>query len=162
MPERTCHYPNCQSLAPYPAPKSPNNLREKIWFCLEHIRVYNKAWNFFANMSGAEILDFKNRAIAGERKTWSREAPGYKKYQAYVNHELLQEQAKSRTQAALPEHIKKALATLDLTYPCTLKEIKKQYRNLAKKHHPDVTKGHHNEFTRVKEAYEALAGFVTV
>ncbi len=37
-----------------------------------------------------------------------------------------------------PPHIQKALGTLDIAYPFTTKDIKKQYHKLLKENHPDT------------------------
>lgn len=48
---------------------------------------------------------------------------------------------------------------LGLTFEATLDDIKKAYRNLAKKYHPDVAKGEIdiNKFREIKEAYDILS-----
>ncbi len=45
---------------------------------------------------------------------------------------------------------------LGLNYDCTKEEIKKQYRKLCLKYHPDKNNGKDKEFKRIKEAYETL------
>ena len=37
------------------APRSRASLDLFYWFCLEHVRVYNSAWNYYAGMSAHEI-----------------------------------------------------------------------------------------------------------
>lgn len=46
--------------------------------------------------------------------------------------------------------------TLGLSYDATPEEIKKAYRRLALKLHPDMIHGNAEKFKEVKEAYEAL------
>ena len=46
----------------YEAPKSPNS-KEKYFFCLEHIKIYNKRWNYFAGKSQRQIHDFQKRFL---------------------------------------------------------------------------------------------------
>lgn len=45
---------------------------------------------------------------------------------------------------------------LGLNYDCTKEEIKKQYRKLCLKYHPDKNNGKDKEFKRIKEAYDIL------
>eukprot|EP00941_MAST-03F_sp_MAST-3F-sp1_P003382 g3382.t1 len=48
-------------------------------------------------------------------------------------------------------------ATLGLDKSCTLKDIKKAYRKLAMKYHPDRPKGDEQKFKEVSAAYEVLS-----
>ena len=45
---RLCAHENCEEIGSYPAPKSPQQLRNYIWLCLDHAREYNKGWNYEA------------------------------------------------------------------------------------------------------------------
>ena len=50
-----CDHVNCNKVAEHRAPKSRENLREYYWFCLEHVREYNKSWNYFEDMSEEQL-----------------------------------------------------------------------------------------------------------
>jgi len=52
---RRCDHPTCGEGGDYRAPKSPQQLDAYFWFCLEHVRAYNTAWNYFSGMSQTEI-----------------------------------------------------------------------------------------------------------
>ena len=47
---------------------------------------------------------------------------------------------------------------LNLAEDASLKEVKKRYKQLAKKYHPDVNKekNAHRKFLKIKEAYEKI------
>ena len=53
--DHTCEFPRCNELGPYRAPKTPINIRSYRWFCLKHVRDYNKAWNFFEGWTRKDI-----------------------------------------------------------------------------------------------------------
>lgn len=53
--------------------------------------------------------------------------------------------------------IKGFYAILGLQSNATQDEIKKQYRNMAKKHHPDREEGSEEEFKKIQEAYDTLS-----
>src|SRR5262249_60020032 len=65
-----CEWPACQAPATHRAPKG--RLREaEYWrFCLEHVREYNHAYNFFAGMSADDIARYQREAVIGHRPTW--------------------------------------------------------------------------------------------
>ena len=52
---RLCAAIGCRYEGLYPAPKSRDELRDYIWFCLDHIRAYNKSWNYYDGLQGAAL-----------------------------------------------------------------------------------------------------------
>jgi DnaJ-class molecular chaperone len=57
------------------------------------------------------------------------------------------------------ETIRQALETLELPQMVTREEIKRQYRHLAKKHHPDRG-GDAETMRRIAEAYAILTEYI--
>lgn len=68
--ERPCNHPDCIGEGLYRAPRSRHELDEHIWLCLDHIREYNRAWDYFAGMSTDEIEAHTRRDMIGWRPTW--------------------------------------------------------------------------------------------
>ncbi|CAN0531639.1 unnamed protein product, partial [Laminaria digitata] len=48
-----CDHPDCQESGEFRAPRSRMELTRSYWFCLEHVREYNAAWNYYADMDDA-------------------------------------------------------------------------------------------------------------
>lgn len=67
---RGCAFPDCVAAGSYRAPRSRHELDQHIWLCLDHIREHNRAWDYFAGMSQAEIEAHVERDIIGWRPTW--------------------------------------------------------------------------------------------
>ncbi len=67
---RGCAYPQCAAEGAYRAPRSRQELDQHIWLCLDHIREYNRSWDYFAGMSQSEIEAHVRRDIIGWRPTW--------------------------------------------------------------------------------------------
>ena len=67
---RKCDKYGCSKEGHYRAPKSPGNLREYYYFCLEHIREYNKSWDYFEGCSEDFFHDYMLKDITGHRPTW--------------------------------------------------------------------------------------------
>ena len=59
---RQCDEKGCNEEGNFIAPKSPNN-NEKYFFCLKHIKLYNKRLNFFAVKSQSEIYKYQKNDI---------------------------------------------------------------------------------------------------
>ena len=68
--EHICDYPDCGEIAPHRAPRAPSDLRSYRWFCLDHVREYNRAWNFFEGWSRRDIEHFQRNDVTGHRPTW--------------------------------------------------------------------------------------------
>ena len=49
--DRPCEVPGCGGLGEFRAPRSPRQLRAYRWFCLDHVRAYNAAWDFYRGMT---------------------------------------------------------------------------------------------------------------
>ena len=60
--EKKCDEINCDQAGEYYAPKSPNS-SEKYVFCLKHIKLYNKRWNYFAGKSQNEISKYLGHIV---------------------------------------------------------------------------------------------------
>ena len=151
-----CEYPLCKEHGNFKAPRSPNALREWRWFCLKHVREYNKAWNYFSGWSEKEIENWQKEDLTGHRPTWPLgNNPGgninIEDLESQIKHfardwcrENIDNSAKNKTkrmaQNKNPKYIK-ALDVFDLNSPFTLRELKKKYKILVKKHHPDANGG---------------------
>lgn len=67
---RKCAQPGCAAPGLFRAPRSPADLYDYQWLCADHVRDFNRAWNYHQGWSEAEI-DRQNRRDAGwDRPTW--------------------------------------------------------------------------------------------
>ena len=67
---RSCAHADCNLAAEYRAPVSRRALTNYVWFCLEHIREYNAAWNYYADMDDDSIEREIREDIVWRRPTW--------------------------------------------------------------------------------------------
>lgn len=162
-----CDMPGCEAAGEYKAPFSPQELGRYRLFCLEHVREYNSNWDYFRGMHSSQIEDFMKDAMLGHRPTWKTNQNLSEEKLEEALHEMLhgsrrgfREQRRRQAEALrIPEEERKALAVLNLEGEVSLQDIKKQYKLLVKKHHPDVNRGdaHAEErFKRITEAYQDL------
>ena len=49
MDNRKCNFKGSEDIGDYRAPASPKDLGKYIWFCLKHIKEYNKKWSWSIN-----------------------------------------------------------------------------------------------------------------
>lgn len=147
-----CDMPGCPGDAEYKAPKH-RGLNEYYNFCFEHIREYNKAWDFFSGMSERDIQSHMEKSLYGDRPTWRYDSKGAfeddvlnKVRSEFMDNEYENYSDSSRQNSAngpsinstSPEH--EALSIMGLSPPVTLDLIKTQYKKLAKKYHPDLNR----------------------
>ena len=164
---RHCEHPDCAELGLYRAPKGRDRLREYYWFCLEHVRAYNSAWDYCAGFGEAEIEAQIRGAACWERPTWKlgswhsyrvedMQAAFADSFGVHPNqrkHDPRRRQ--DRSQPTAPED--KALAVLGLTAEATRAEIKARYKRLVKRYHPDANGGDKQSEDRLKVINQAYA-----
>jgi hypothetical protein len=170
-PGRCCDMPGCGAPGEYRAPKSRTALHEYWWFCLEHVRAYNAAWDFYKGMTPGEIEAQLRADTAWQRPTWPLGRLG-----ARLDTDLLSDplhilnaarratREAERRAAEAPADMREPLAALGLAWPLTIDELKARYKQLAKQHHPDANNGDRAAEERLKTinlAYATLRGRLT-
>jgi hypothetical protein len=162
---RLCDHPACGEKGDHRAPKSRERLNDYYFFCLDHVRDYNKAWDFFAGLSPDDVEAYTRDATVWERPSWPLGQWG-------VNERHLRDKAMrdifgdasgaaaddaAHASPILPLAEREALATLEMTAPATFIEIKAHYRVLVKKYHPDLNKDDSSAEEKFKNINQAFA-----
>lgn len=172
MPRR-CDVRGCSCAGEYKAPKSRYDLRDYYWFCLDHVRAYNKNWDYFKGMSQGEIENHMYNAMVWDRPTWRSTLAGMNEEKLYQTvHEGFRTGggafedfgSNDDTQAHvsahnLPRPVVEALSVLDLTPPLNWEDVRSRYKSLAKKYHPDINPNDDSAEERLKKiniAYSIL------
>ena len=165
---RACHHPGCEAVGEFRAPRSRETLREYYWFCLDHVRAYNAAWNYYAGMNEREIEAHIRNDTTWWRPTWPF-GPKARRYDADVEEWLhrfetfgdapgAKEQPGEARSSRAPRNAEKAaLAVLDLELPLTLKGLKTRYKELVKRFHPDANGGNKESEEQLKLINRAYA-----
>src|SRR5687767_6282707 len=52
---RVCEMRGCEAEGTHRAPKGRHAEGEYFWFCLDHVRDYNKSYNYFSGMADAAV-----------------------------------------------------------------------------------------------------------
>jgi len=174
LPPRSCDWPGCDSReGHYRAPVSPDALRTYRWFCLEHVREYNRAWNYYAGKTEEEIEADVRKDTVWWRPSWPLGGMGR------GPHGLGEEGISdgfgpmgggaggnggngTRRGPQTPEI--KAMAVLDLHPPLTVSAVKTRYKELVKRHHPDANDGDkasEEKFKQIADAYQTIMDSLT-
>ena len=153
-----CNHQNCEMAGEFMAPKNYQNLNDYQWFCLEHIKEFNKKWNYHLKMDADQIeTDIRFDTIW--RRPTTSFGSGRRFYDFTINGEDMgsfENPSKSTNQS---NKLLLSLSELNLDINTDIKLIKKRYKELAKLHHPDV-KGNSKKsivkFRKIVEAYKYL------
>ena len=65
-----CEWNNCNEEGLYKAPKEKDNSKEYRLLCLEHVKEFNKSWNYFSGMSDEQVINFLKSDM-----TWHKPTP---------------------------------------------------------------------------------------
>jgi hypothetical protein len=171
-PVRPCEHPGCIAGGDFRAPKSRLDLHSYYWFCLEHIRAYNSAWNYYAGMSDTEIEAEIRHDTVWQRPTWKlgvRHGPGYAErirdyFGVYPDGpESARDRGRKngeRGQEAVRRALsarEQALAVFEIEPPFTPVRLKARYKALVKLHHPDAHGGDKAAEEKLKIINQAYA-----
>ena len=149
------------------APISRNELKHYIWLCLDHIREYNAAWDYYAGMSEAEIEAHRRADATWQRPSWpfgayaqNGQDPEIKDNFGFFDDNKEREHASSqgsrRSPGWAPETPEQqALAELDLSPPVMAEAVRARYRELVKTLHPDANGGDKQAEERLKSVNQA-------
>jgi curved DNA-binding protein CbpA len=168
---RVCDMAGCKAAATHKAPKGRNAEGEYFWFCIDHVRQYNKSYNYFSGMNDAAIQAFQRDATIGHRPTWQMgvnaaeplpRRPGFAWTGGAQDPFRLFGEG-FQTRGPEPERRKvhnmeaRSLSTLGLDKSATAAEIKARYKLLVKRHHPDANGGDRSLEDRLREIIQAYS-----
>ncbi|WP_404401719.1 J domain-containing protein [Pelagibacterium halotolerans] len=176
-----CDWDGCDNPGIYKAPKGAASEGQFHNFCLEHVRHYNKAYNYFSGMSDEEIANHAQKMNApGSKETWafgsnrfgaSNPQPRKFKTRDYTGkrmhdpNNLFARLQRNQARATGSTHTERevtltgqdrmALETLGLEGRKSREEIKSAYKSLVKIHHPDANGGDKRSEERLRAIISA-------
>ena len=171
-----CHWPGCEEIGSHKAPKGRGREGEYFLYCLEHVREYNKNYNYFSGMSDEDVARFQKSSITGHRPTWSsgvnawaatgfrsqaQSHMGYKPdFQTSDPFDLFGRgaggpQGSGPKPRVLRNAERKSLRALNLDEDAKGPEIKARFKALVKVHHPDINGGDKQSEDRLREVIQA-------
>jgi DnaJ domain len=167
-----CQWPGCSRIGGYPAPKGCRAEGEYHDFCLDHVKEYNKTYNYFAGMDDEAVRVFQRADATGHRPTWKLGQNSW----AELNGGRLRRNGSNGRSArdpfglfgnstarpsdapvprALRNDQRKALDALGLDEHATPEQVKAQYKALVKRFHPDANGGSRAMEDRLREIIQA-------
>lgn len=159
---RPCAYPGCPERGEFRAPNpygrasSPNGPGDYQWLCLDHVREFNRGYDWFAGMTAEEIS-----AAQSPINVWPSETRAFRangnvdtppKWSDFNDPlDAISARFRGRVEDAKPATApngrmlsaedRRALKTLELGNDADRKAIRSAYSRLARKYHPDRNGG---------------------
>ena len=170
-----CEWHGCHQLGTHRAPKGRQHEGEYLHFCLDHVREYNKSYNYFAGMGDDDVAAYQRSATTGHRPTWtmgvknggaaeaSESARKHFSWGEPLSIRSASLAAQSSAVAPKPEPERRPLknlerrsfAALDLEGREDASEIKTRYKILVKRLHPDANGGDRSSEDRLRQIIQA-------
>lgn len=164
---RACEWPDCVHGGDFPAPKSREALREYRWFCLEHVRHYNRSWDYYAGMKADDIERHIRADTTWRRPSWpmgsrprKHGAPNFwddmvDPFSLFEGPDAVAQPTPRRTVHTGPPLTpaqRKAMAVMEMEAPLTMAALRTRYKALVKQYHPDI----HGGDKRAEEKLKAI------
>tara|TARA_Y100001970_G_scaffold278539_1_gene384376 strand:+ start:44 stop:571 length:528 start_codon:yes stop_codon:yes gene_type:complete len=143
-----CDWNNCSKIAEYKAPVEKDNSRNFRLLCLEHVKEFNKNWNYFSGMTDSEVCEF----IKSD-STWHKPTQSFSSSDNFFK--ILWKNAlddgfklngsidnfSKKQQFNFSENDLKAFNILGIAVGLRWEMIQKKFKKLVKKFHPDMNSG---------------------
>lgn len=170
MTIKYCDHENCETQGEYRAPKSRTANDGHYYFCIDHVRLYNKQWDYFKGMSPDEIMEHRISDITWRRPTYTAKQ-GKLLLSQFTEHPFFELPIglipiKDADGFPLPPRNSlefKAIKMLGLEYPFSYECLKKNYFKLVKKYHPDTNSGckkSEDTLKKITVAYKILVTYI--
>ncbi|MEP2706591.1 MAG: DnaJ domain-containing protein [Roseibium sp.] len=170
----SCEHPGCNRPGVHKAPKGRDREGQYFTFCVDHVRDYNKSYNYFTGMQDDDVRSYHKDSLTGHRPTWqmgvnreAAEGPDGFDSRGSAREKTQQRNDKVRRprQRKLLALEKRSLDVLNLPKTASGDDIKARYKELVKLNHPDANGGDRSSEDRLREiiqAYNVLkkAGFL--
>ena len=153
-----CEWENCKENGKFKAPLERDNSKSFKWLCEEHIKVFNKNWNYFEGMSQGEIENFIKSDLTWHRPTQKFGSPDNffnilwnnalsDKFNLFKEEKILN----NLNSMKLNAKDKDAFKIMGLEFSADWSSIQKKFKTLVKKFHPDRNSGNRQFEDKLKK-----------
>ena len=164
-----------QPAGPLPGPEGRGLEGQYHRYCLDHVREYNKGYNYFSGLPDDDVVAQQKADATGNRPTWfvgvnaaskSRKGRGGRKggyahrFESEDPFGLFGEGAPGGDVPGKPRRPvkrleRKALRQLNLEDDATKTDIKARFKELVKRLHPDHNEGDRSSEDKLREVIQA-------
>jgi len=143
-----CDWNNCNKMGEYKAPIEKDNSKKYRLLCFNHIKEFNKNWNYFAGMNDDQIYEFLKSDM-----TWHKPTQSFSSSDNFfkilwnnalkdeLDKSILKSQFNYMSKYKFDKNDIKAFAVLGATIGLKWEKIQIKFKKLVKKFHPDMNAG---------------------
>ncbi len=161
-----CDWNNCCKEGLYKAPKERDNSKNYRLLCLEHVKEFNKNWNYFSGMDNQQIIEFLKSDL-----TWHKPTQSFSSsdnfFKVLWSNTLKDEMDKVKFNNdfnnmnifKFNSNDIKAFDILEINVGMKWEKIQNKFKKLVKKFHPDMNAGnkkYENKLKVITLAYTQL------
>ncbi len=161
-----CEWENCSESGDYKAPTEKDNSKKYKLLCKEHIKLFNKSWDYFDGMEESEIQNFLKSDM-----TWHRPTQQFASSDNFfnilwsnaLNDKFIffnqEKRINSLNGRKLSDKDKDAFKIMGLQFDTSWPIIQKTFKTLVKKYHPDKNSGNkkfEDKLKKITLAYSHL------
>ena len=167
-----CDWNNCLEEGSYKAPVEKDNSKKYRMLCLNHVKEFNKNWNYFEGMNDDQIYAFLRSDM-----TWHKPTQSFNSsdnfFKILWNNALKDELNKHKGNGQF-DHMGqfkfnsndiKAFTILGVSIGIKWERVQEKFKKLVKKFHPDMNAGNKKyedklkvitlAYTQLKNTYKA-------
>ena len=153
-----CNWNNCKEVGEYKAPVEKDNSRKYRMLCLEHVKEFNKNWNYFSGMNDDQVINFLKSDMTWHKPTLSFSSSD-NFFKVLWNNALKDEIENDKFKSDF-NHMRqfkfdhkdiKAFEILGISVGLKWQKIQKKFKILVKKYHPDINAGNKKYEEKLKQ-----------
>tara|TARA_B100000579_G_scaffold75968_1_gene58745 strand:+ start:1905 stop:2414 length:510 start_codon:yes stop_codon:yes gene_type:complete len=163
-----CDWNNCLEEGCYKAPVEKDNSKKYRMLCLNHVKEFNKNWNYFEGMDDDQIYNFIKSDM-----TWHKPTQSFSSsdnfFKILWNNALKDELKKNKfnymNKFKFNNNDVKAFGILGISIGIEWEKVQEKFKKLVKKFHPDMNSGNKKyedklkiitlAYTQLKNTYRA-------
>lgn len=169
--DTSCQWEGCEKPGSHKAPLGRDREGQYLNLCIEHVREYNKSYNYFSGLNDDDIAKFQKDALTGHRPTWTMGVNKAGEKQAFTDGDpreaiaarIITRSMRRRGEISgtgvagrkLKALEKKAFDDLSMPHSSTSEELKTRYKALVKRHHPDTNGGDRSTEERLRQIIQS-------
>jgi hypothetical protein len=168
--EKPCDHVGCPKKGVHKAPKKTGGAGRYWYFCQEHASEYNRRYDYFKDMSAADIAAHQRGEEIGHRPVWkfrpgrgdrvsatrmfSSAAPPGDAYGLFEPAATRKRAAPQKRKASRVETL--ALDVMSLEEDADANAVRTRYAELVKRYHPDSNGGDRSAETQLQKVIRAF------